>query len=134
MGLALIEMMINPRSTALEVNTLTITPPMGLTLIEMMINPRSTSTRSEHANHYTTDGVNSHRNDDKPMIYALEVNTLTITPPMGLTLIEMMINPRSTAIEVNMLTITPPMGLTLIEMTITLTWMKQKSQSMIVMN
>jgi hypothetical protein len=126
-------MMINPRSTALEVNTLTITPPMGLTLIEMMINPRSTSTRSKHANHYTTDGVNSHRNDDKPMIYALEVSTLTITP-MGLTLIEMTINPRSTALEVNMLTITPPMGLTLIEMTITLTWMKQKSQSMIVMN
>ena len=34
-----------------------------------MLEPTIYRTRSEHANHYTTDGVSSHRNDDKPTIY-----------------------------------------------------------------
>jgi hypothetical protein len=43
----------NPRPTALETSTLTITPPMG-------IEPTIYRTRDEHANDYTTDGDRTH--------------------------------------------------------------------------
>ena len=60
----------NPRPTALETSTLTITPPMG-------VEPTIYRTLDEHGNDYTTDrGLN-------PRSTALETSTLTITLPMG---------------------------------------------------
>jgi hypothetical protein len=74
----------NLQTTALEVSTLTITPPMNLrsTVLEV-----STLTITPPMNLQST---------------VLEVSTLTITPPMNL---------QSTALEVSTLTITPPMQL-----------------------
>ena len=106
---------VNPRSTALETSTLTITPPMGGQTHDLPhrdehandytadggSNPQSTAPmggRDEHANDYTTDGGSN------PLSTALETSTITITPPMGGS------NPRSTALETSTLTITPPMG------------------------
>ena len=75
-------------------------------------------------NDYTTDGGGVVKHRVKITIYALETNTLTITPPMGVepTIYRTLdehgndyttdwgLNPRSTALETSTLTITLPMG------------------------